>query len=160
MKRALSIILILTLAFSLCACGSSSNDSVSMYDLQVAMLEAAPSLPDMSTVNSSADDAAELLTYVSDIDYDKVDGYFLAYSSEGLADEIFVMRLKSANDVPEAKETIETHVQSRISLFKSYSVDQVPRAEDAKIYTEGKYVILIICDEASQVKTAFDNAVK
>lgn len=144
----------------LVGCVSKEEKKVSMYDLQKGILEADDTLPDMSTVNSSADNAEDSFAYLSDMDYQKVDGYFLAYSSEGKADEIAVVCLKEEKDVAEAKESLEKHKAGRISLYKTYDPDQVDRAQAGEVFSQGPYVVLIISDGAEKAKEAFRQGIQ
>ena len=158
--RRFPVILAITLlAIVGVGCQSSEKEEISIYDLQKNMLAADDSLPEMLTVNSSASEAADNFSYLSDIDYEKVDAYFLAYSAEGKADEIAVIRLKEDKDVGEAKTSLEKHAQGRVSLYKTYDPSQVERAEDAMVFTSGRYAVLIISDQKEDVRSAFLDSV-
>ncbi len=149
------------LALLVCGCSdggaSADAETVSMYDLSKAMLSADDSLPDMTSVSSSDDDAENLFGYLSDLEYDKVDSFFLSYSSEGLADEIAVIAVKDISDVSEAKDTLDAQVKSRLNTYTQYDPSQVERVEDAVVFTSGRYAVLIICDKSDAVKAAFND---
>ena len=105
MKKFLSKLLVIV-AMITCGCGSSRNtEIVSMYDLRVAMEAADDSLPSMLNASSAEENAEENFKHISDLDYSKVDSYFVSYSEEGLADEIAVIAVKDPQDVKEAKES-------------------------------------------------------
>jgi len=129
-----------------------------MYDLQMAMLAADSTLPKMSSVNGSTENAEKLFSYLSDFPYEKVEDFFLAYSSEGKADEVAVIALKNAADAAEAKQTLKKHTENRIKLYQQYEPSQVERVQKALIFTSGKYVGLIICNNSPAVKATFDKA--
>ena len=101
-------------------CGSKvSSDTVSMYDLRVAMEAADDSLPTMLNASSTEDSANENFAYFSDLEYDKVDSYFLSYSEDGSkADEIAVIAVKDPADVQEAKKSLEEHKEERYKLLE------------------------------------------
>ena len=139
---------------------ASAEAGISMYDLRKAMLAADPALPEMMAVSNSDDKADELFAYLSDLDYSKVDGYFLAYAADGMAYEIAVVALKDEGDVSELKDSLIRHVEGRVNLYKSYAPDQVEKAEDAEIVTNGRYVALIMCDDKEAVKAAFEEGIK
>lgn len=129
---------------------------VSMYELRKAMLEAQPGLPDMTAVSSSDENAGALFAYLSELDYEKVEGYFLAYSSDGkTANEFAVVCLKDPADLPALEATLKAHVQGRVSLYKSYAPELVEQASAAEIVTEGRYMALIMCEDRAAVKAAF-----
>lgn len=157
-KYILFILVILILINSLAGCGQKKvTATVSMYDLQTAMLSADSTLPDMSSVNGSSEDAAELFAYLSDLSYDKVETYFLAYSTEGKADEIAVIAVKDAANVGEAEKSLDACVEKRRKLYEQYDPTQTERVEKALVFTNGQYAVLIICDKASDVKEAFES---
>lgn len=135
-------------------CGGSS-DTVSMFDLRTAMEAADDTLGEMLSADSSEEDAEDLFAYISDMDYSKVDKFFVSYSDEGVADEIAVIALKDASDAQEAEKSLEKHVQDRINVFSQYAPEQVKKAENAITFKNGRYAVLIICDKQDEVKKAF-----
>jgi hypothetical protein len=148
----------LLLVFALVSCGSSTTSSVSLYDLQKEMLAADDTLPEMKSVSSSDENAADLFAYLSDMDYDTVSGFFLSYCADGSqADEIAVIELKNSSDKKDMLQSIQDHVEGRVNLYASYGPDQVQRAENALIFDDGNYVVLIISDQQDQVKAAFED---
>lgn len=159
-KTLVSLICVFALVFAFYGC-SAKTASVGIYDLQKAMLAADDSLPEMKTVNSSSENAQSLFSYLCDLDYSKVDSFFLSYCADGKkADEIAVVRLKNANDAQQTQDLINEHVQKRVSLYKTYGPDQVKRAQKAQVFSESNCVVLIICDNQSAVKSAFESAIK
>ncbi|MDO4815516.1 MAG: DUF4358 domain-containing protein [Bacillota bacterium] len=158
MKRAAALILALALCFSLCACGADKE--ISIYDLQKAMLSADGELPEMLTASSSDSDGEKKFAYLSDMDYSEVEGYFLAYSADGTAYEIAVICLKDGDDTDLAKASLQSHLDGRISLYKTYEPTQASRAEDALIISRGSCVALIMCDNTDAVKSAFEEFLK
>jgi len=152
--------LLLCLLLTACSGGGPQEKPVSMYDLQTAMLAADSSLPDMLTVNSAGADGAEMFSHLSHVDYEKVDGFFLAYSATGLADEVAVVRLKEAGHVEEMKSSLHDHVEGRVKLYRNYQPDQMRRVEEGLIFTRGHYAVLIISDQPSRIRAAFEQAVE
>lgn len=146
---------LLALALSGCG-GETASPTVDMTDLQTAMLDAAPSLPEMRSITGQVSDAETLFAYFSDLDYSKVDDFLLSYSAEGKADEIAVIAVKDPADVQEAADTLQAHLDQRLTLFRQYSHDQVSRAEQALVFTQDQYAALVICDENQAVQTAME----
>ena len=163
MKRMICLLLALLLLCAGCAkpdrqpeTESEAAPMVSLYDLRKAMLEAQPELPDMTAVSSSDENAAALFAYLSDLDYEKVEGYFLVYASDGkTADEFAVVCLKNTEDLPALEASLRAHVESRVSLYKSYAPELVKQASEAELVTEGRYMALIMCADRAAVKEAF-----
>ena len=146
------------LTLMLSACGSNGSAAVpvvSMYELQKSMLAADSTLPEMSSVNGSAENAEESFAYLSKLPYEKVEAYFLAYSAYGKADEIAVIAVKDTADLTAAKKSLDASVEGRLELYKQYDPTQVSRVEEALVFTEGRYAVLIISDNADAVRTAF-----
>ena len=113
MKKIISVMLALVVLLQ-CGCGGTkTSDTVSMYDLRQTMEAADKSLPEMLNASSADENAADQFAYISDLDYGKVDSFFLSYAKEGTADEIAVVAVKDENDIDEAKQSLETHSMSR-----------------------------------------------
>ena len=158
MKRITALLLALVLCLALCACGESKD--ISVYDLQKSMLSADAKLPEMLTASSSDSDGEKKFAYLSDVNYSKVDGFFLAYASDGMAYEIAVICLKNKADVPAAEASLREHLDGRINLYETYEPKQVQRAENALIVSRDRCVALIMCDDTNAVKAAFEDYLK
>lgn len=160
MKKFLSKLLVI-IAMLTCGCanGETPSEAVSMYDLRVAMEAADDSLPSMLNASSVEEEGEQNFNHISDMDYDKVDSYFVSYSEDGLADEIAVIAVKDAADAKEAGESLKEHQQDRHKLFEQYEPEQVKRIDDGLVFTSGRYAVLIICDNAGAVRKAFEKAV-
>ena len=89
-----------------------------------------------------------------------MDSFFLSYAKEGTADEIAVVAVKDVNDIDEAKQSLETHRQNRRKLLDQYEPEEVKRIDDGLVFAKDQYAVLIICDDASAVKAAFEKAIE
>ncbi len=163
-KRASLVVLSVCLAASFTACGGAEEVSpdaptVSMYDLRTAMLAADGGLPEMLSVSSADESAKESFLHLSDLEYDKVDGYFLSYAKDGSAYEIAVIAVKDPSDAPEAQRSLERHLDGRINLYKNYSPENLPLAEAAEVGSSGRYVYLIMCTDRDAVKSAMESII-
>lgn len=158
MKKILPVLLAV-LAVFLCGCQKNST-VVSMYDLRQKMEAADDSLPEMMYASSLDDDAEDLFTNISDLDYSKVDSFFVSYAKEGgKADEIVVIAVKDINDTKEAKKSLEMHKENRHKLLEQYEPKEVSRIDDGVIFTHGQYAVLIISEHSDAVRKAFEDAV-
>ena len=135
----------------------TKKDKVDMKALAEECIAADSSLPAMLTVDSSFDDAARQFAFISDVEYDLVDSFFLAYSESGLADEIVVVKMKDSADTASLQKSLEEHIDDRIKMFSSYQADQVSRVENNTCYSSNEYVVLIICDGKNKVRKVIDN---
>ena len=159
MKQKLTILfLAAVMLLSLAACGKAKSSGADPVELGRTMLDKAGDMPDMSVVSSADKDGEALFKYVSDLPYDKVAGYYLAYASSGSAEEIAVIRLKNSSDAAEAKASLERHLKSRLGLFKVYSPDQVASVEGARIVTEGDTIALFVCKNADALSGELQKA--
>lgn len=160
MKKIISVMLALVVLLQ-CGCGGTkTSDTVSMYDLRQTMEAADKSLPEMLNASSADENAADQFAYISDLDYGKVDSFFLSYAKEGTADEIAVVAVKDENDIDEAKQSLETHRQNRRKLLDQYEPEEVKRIDDGLVFAKDQYAVLIICDDVSAVKAAFEKAIE
>lgn len=161
MKKYISCVLIAAMLTMTAGCGSpnssqASKEAVSIEKLQEEMLAADTTLPEMTKV-SSADEQAELnFTSLSDLSYDVVDSYFYAYATDGTAEEIAVIKLKDASDVPSMMQAMHSHIESRQGTFQEYAPDQVALTEKAVVTRQGTYVALIISAKCGLVQKAFE----
>ena len=71
-----------------------------------------------------------------------------------------MIALKNAADADAVKKTIDAHVQNRVAMYKQYDPSQTNRAEEAMVFTSGRYVVLIISEKQHEVKSAFDTFIK
>lgn len=159
MKRIICVICALVMAFSLCACGNKSQ-SIDMHELQKSMVEADKSLPEMKISGSWDENAEKAFSYISDMEYNKIHGFFLAYAADGMAYELAVVQLKDKSDAGEMEDSLNEHVQTRVRMYKTYEPEQVQRAENAVVKTVGDCVLLIMCDSPENAETAFKEFTK
>ena len=166
--RLFCLSLILMLVFVVAGCSSSDSSSapstskqpVELSSLMDAMLAADSSLPQMERISSQDEEAESLYVMVSGLSYDKVEGYQYAYSVNGkLADEISITKLKSAADAAEAEASTRQHLLTRRGQYESYAPEQVPRVDNAVVFTKDIYVVLIVSDQAAAVKQAFEDLI-
>ena len=155
-KRIAALALLVALLLGGCA---REETTVSMYDLEKQMLAADATLPEMNSVSGSSENPETLFAYLSDLEYQKVEQFFLAYSKEGKADEIAVILTRDEQDTEAARESLERHVQSRQKLYDQYDPDQAVRVKNALVFTRGRYAVLILCDGGNAVREAFEAAV-
>ena len=151
-----AIILVL-LAVCLCACSGEKKGAVSMYDLKNTMAGATESFSDMTYASSEDSDAQSIFENISDMDYSKLDSFFVYYATNGTgnSDEIVVIQVKRDADISIAKQALEAHLQKRIALYSTYDKSQLTKLNAGKIETEGNCVALIVCDDTQEVSKAF-----
>lgn len=158
-KRMVCALCAVMLAFSLCACGEKTK-SIDMQALENSMVSADKSLPEMKVSGSWDENAEKAFSYISDLEYNKIHGFFLAYAADGMAYEIAVVQLKDKSDASAMADSLREHVQSRVQMYKTYEPEQVQRAESAVVKTDGDCVLLIMSDAPQNAETAFKEFTK
>ena len=133
----------------LCVCGCSSGTpedepQVTVSELFQAMMDVDTTLPEMVTRSSQDADAKDNFSFLSDLDYGKVEAYIYACADAGTAEEMAVVKLKDKSDAAAMMESLHDHVKARQGTFEEYDPEQVPLTEDAVVIREGRYVALIV----------------
>lgn len=136
------------------------NAKIDMYELQKSMVSADKSLPEMKISGSWDENAEKAFSYISDMEYNKIHGFFLAYAADGMAYELAVVQLKDKSDAGEMEDSLNEHVQTRVRMYKTYEPEQVQRAENAVVKTVGDCVLLIMSDSPENAETAFKEFTK
>lgn len=158
-KRMVCALCAVMLSLSLCACGEKTK-SIDMQALENSMVSADKSLPEMKVSGSWDENAEKAFSYISDLEYNKIHGFFLAYAADGMAYEIAVVQLKDKSDASAMADSLRKHVQSRVQMYKTYEPEQVQRAESAVVKNDGDCVLLIMSDAPQNAETAFKEFTK
>lgn len=159
MKRIICVICALAMCLSVCACGEKTQ-KIDMYELQKSMVSADKSLPEMKISGSWDENAEKAFSYISDMEYNKIHGFFLAYAADGMAYELAVVQLKDKSYAGAMEDSLNEHVQTRVRMYKTYEPEQVQRAENAVVKTVGDCVLLIMSDSPENAETAFKEFTK
>ncbi|MBR3737628.1 MAG: DUF4358 domain-containing protein [Eubacterium sp.] len=160
MKKVLSFaVIVLALAAILSACSSKPAKEISMYDLKNAMAGATSRFSEMTYASSEDSDKENIFTHISDMNYSKVNSFFIYYATNGTgnADELAVIEVKDSSDLSEARKSLEAHLETRKSLYSTYDKSQLKKLEAARIATNGNCAALIVGDEADKISDAFQN---
>lgn len=158
-KRIVCALCAVMLALSLCACGEKTK-SIDMQALENSMVSADKTLPEMKVSGSWEENAEKAFSYISDLEYNTIHGFFLAYAADGMAYEIAVVQLKDKSDASAMADSLREHVRSRVQMYKTYEPQQVQRAESAVVKTDGDCVLLIMSDAPQNAETAFKEFTK
>lgn len=158
-KRIVCALCAVMLSLSLCACGEKTK-SIDMQALENSMVSADKTLPEMKVSGSWEENAEKAFSYISDLEYNKIHGFFLAYAADGMAYEIAVVQLKDKSDASTMADSLREHVRSRVQMYKTYEPQQVQRAESAVVKTDGDCVLLIMSDAPQNAETAFKEFTK
>ena len=80
MKRIFCLLCAAALCLGLCACGEKTK-SIDMQALENSMVSADKSLPEMKVSGSWDENAEKAFSYISDLEYNKIHGFFLAWQT-------------------------------------------------------------------------------
>ena len=158
-KRIVCALCAVMLSLSLCACREKTK-SIDMQALENSMVSADKTLPEMKVSGSWDENAEKAFSYISDLEYNKIHGFFLAYAADGMAYEIAVVQLKDKSDASAMADSLREHVRLRVQMYKTYEPQQVQRAESAVVKTDGDCVLLIMSDAPQNAETAFKEFTK
>ena len=159
-KRAAGLMLAALMLLACLGCGGDAaadadEPDVDLEVLLQAMMEVDTTLPEMVTRSSSEPEAKDNFSYLSDLDYGKVEAYFYAFADAGTAEEIAVVKLKDKTDAAAMMESLHKHVEARQGTFEEYDPEQVPLTQDAVVLREGRYVTLIVSKKNGLVQKEF-----
>lgn len=156
MRKVGSVMLSLCIClWLLIGCTNQQVESINLKPLEKT-IQTVIGQAELSLADSSMDDAKELFSNISDIDYKKIGQYFILYSSKGTSDEIVVVELKDSQDTQKMEESLRKHLENRKKLFENYAPSQVENIDGAKLFSVGNYTVLVICKNATAVKEAFN----
>lgn len=74
--------------------------------------------------------------------------------SGGSAEEVAVLEAASDADVEALRDIVLTRVDNLKASFESYRPEQMPKLNDPVIETRGRYVILVLADDARGAEDA------
>lgn len=172
-KRLFMIFASIILSVGICGCANKSEDNEKEAQStqqqktkdMVADISSKLTVPEMIG-NGSKDDVSkdqtpeDVFTYLCDIDYDKIDEFYISYASDSTAEEVFLIRLKDKSDVDMAKEELQARVERRKYQFQVYKPEEVSKFDDAKVESKGNYVLLIINSNPDAGISEFKKIVK
>lgn len=161
MKNTLRLLCLMVGLLLLVACGDTGEVyEVELPALTDKMLAACESFPEMTTVTDADEGAETALSSVTTMDRSKMQHFAISYSSEGKADEVILLYLEDYDDVDEAEKALESHVQSRTAMYEQYNPAEASRMEKTEVFSVGRYVVAICCDDIGAVRAVMEAEVK
>ena len=97
----------------------------------------------------------EYFEYLYETSYDRVKDGAYGYSSASYADEVTVILANEEKDVKVIKGHLEERISRRMQDFNGYKPEEVAKLEKAQIYTEGRYIIMVVSDDPDSVIEKF-----
>lgn len=159
--KIVSILMIVCLMLGMSACGEKDEGGkYTSKELLAKVTDDITNLPQMTTVDSDSENAKDIFTYLSDIDYESIEDYAFTYSKDGLADEVSVIQLKDEADVSSVEKDLNDRINTRRSTFSTYNEEELKKFDTATVVSKDCYVMIIITSQAVNGKYAFNEAFK
>lgn len=152
MKKALSLLLALSLVLSMAACGDKAEETVSM-DVNALYESYSQYMPDMfypdddtmlNFLGISAEDCAQ---------------YKVAICAEGMrTDEVWLIEAKDEASLETLRKLAQTRIESKLDETVTYAPDQYVIVEKAELLVNGLYLALLISPDVDTLKAVFEAA--
>lgn len=137
-----------TIGLTACGGGKAINDKPA--DIAAAIVAGLPS--DVSMVEL---DSARIANYYT-IDMSKVEELSVYIEgSGGFADEVAVFRMKSTDDIEEAKAAVEKRVEKQRKGFDGYVPAEVERIDNNSVVAKQNYLLFVISDDEKAAEDIF-----
>ncbi len=159
MKRVICVMLTLAMLFALCACGekeSGESLETSVKDLVAAVQQNSGAKTADKLMGMEDSDFAVMLNMYLGIDTEILSDGAMAISTSTAANEIIILCVKDSADLGTVKKAYEAHRDNTIMSDERYFPENVELLNQAVIYENGNYVIMIVDENMAAVKTAVD----
>ena len=157
MKKMITLVLAVTLIFSMTACGKEIKN---------------PNVSDiMSTIRKDVEfpDMGEIKKETLNLNYDfsteqveQIDQVACIIAGSGITtDEVLILKMKDKTDMSAIRKIMETRLSTQTALFESYAPDEILKLKSAVIEVKGNYAFLAITNtkDSSKAKKIFNEAV-
>ena len=155
MKKVLTLLAVILLAGTLCACGERSEATLSadLDALYEQLLGSAEDLPEMVAVPESK------ISKLFGLEPEDCNQLVISLCSESVrADEIWMIEAKDDSAADRAEALAEARLEQRRDEMKNYLPDQYAVLQQAKLVRRGRFVALFVSPEAADMADMFLNA--
>lgn len=167
MKRRFLTALLAVLCFAAVSCGNTEPASdTESADVQAISEDIAPSEVTSSilaeiTINSAIEKGIDdLSVYFTDLDIAALESasYYMC-ASGAYPDEIAVFKFSSAELAEQGKAAVEARLEKQISVYESYTPDEMYKLDDAVIEVKGNYVYYLVTSDNSKAKEIVEDLI-
>ncbi len=152
MKKVISLLLILSMALSMAACGGKQEETPAV-DVGTLYESYSQYLPEMFFPDEDT-----MLNFLGIRTEDCVQ-YKVAISAEGMgADEIWLIEAKDEASLENLRQLAQTRIDAKLEETRSYVPDQYAIVEKAELLTSGRYLALLISPDVDALKAGFEAA--
>lgn len=95
-------------------------------------------------------DTTMALTRLYGLDPEQIEDSMFYTNSQATAEEIAVIKVKSADYIETVKTAYETRISDQKTACESYLPDEMPKLDAAVIYTNGNYVVLCVSNDSDK----------
>lgn len=141
LNRIAALVLALALVFALSACGGGEDKTIDIAALAKELVDAGTFGEPMNALDSTV----ALGLYGASEDT-KVSAYA---GTVATAEEVAVFECANDDAADTLMASLEQRNQTRIAQYESYDAEEVPKLENAVILSGGRYVVLIVAQDAS-----------
>lgn len=145
---------------------AEEESSSELKKIMDKMQEAAKNLPSMLHVDSKTESAEAYFASLSTVDYGIVADFIYDSTTDtsNPAPEIAIIKVKDKGDIDAVTASLREHLEGRRLMFENYAAQidekQMPMIESAEVFSENDFVVLIVAENAKEVKEAFYEAIK
>lgn len=145
---------------------AGEESSSELKKIMDKMQEAAKNLPSMLHVDSKTESAEAYFASLSTVDYGIVADFIYDSTTDtsNPAPEIAIIKVKDKGDIDAVTASLREHLEGRRLMFENYAAQidekQMPMIESAEVFSENDFVVLIVAENAKEVKEAFYEAIK
>ncbi|MBQ8994777.1 MAG: DUF4358 domain-containing protein [Oscillospiraceae bacterium] len=158
MKKTLSILICLVLAFALVSCGGGSEPA-SNFSLDTTSL-----INDLHAANLFIDSLSPIsenaLTKVVGVSTDGVTDFTYEMGTGVTGEELCVITCDSEATAKRVLDEVTAHREDYMKQYESYAPDALPRMENAVLEQKGVYVIYVSAEDDATAQSIVDGYLK
>lgn len=152
MKKTISLLLLLSMALSMAACGGKQEEAATV-DVNALYESYSQYLPEMFYPDEDT-----LLNFLG-IQAEDCAQYKVAICSEGMrADEVWLIEARDEASLENLRQLAQARIDAKLDETVSYAPDQYVVVEKAALLTNGRYLALLISPEVDALKAGFEAA--
>lgn len=148
MKKILTVFIALALA--LCGCGKASGKEIDFQSFAADMLSCGAFTEELIQVDTDLGCAQYA---ISQADCRQA-VFFL--SSGATAEELALFEASDAGSLDRIKDAVKNRLRLQTDSFESYLPSEVPKLENAIVFTRGNYVILIVANDNERANSILE----
>ena len=153
MKRCISVLLLLTLLLTLCACAEKAL-AVSVGELSDQVADA------MASAQTAEYDETMLLDELGIQSSMFTEGFYKIGTSDASVEEVAFFKAADESSAQQIRQKLETRKSATEATQKDYNADNYAVATAATVETEGLYVYMVMSANRDAVTKAIEDNLK